>query len=93
MMYDKRFEIRNSLAEFQIFQNEGKEDGMKVICRDESIWCTLKDMDKLFDVEVPAISKHLNNIFPEGELQQDSTISKMKIVQNLDIYQVEIKAR
>ena len=55
--------------------------------------CTLKDMDKLFNVEVPAISKHLNNIFREGELQQDSTISKMKIVQNQDIHQVEIKAR
>ena len=64
----KKFEIRNSTAEFLIFQIEGKEDGVQVVYRDESIWCTQKDMAQLFDVGVPAISKHLNNIFSEGEL-------------------------
>ena len=75
----KKFEIRNSTAEFLIFQIEGKEDGVQVVYRDESIWCTQKAMAQLFDVGVPAISKHLNNIFSEGELRQDSTISKMEI--------------
>lgn len=73
-----KFEIRNSTAEFLIFQIEGKEDGVQVVYRDESIWCTQKAMAQLFDVGVPAISKHLNNIFSEGELHQDSTVSKME---------------
>ena len=74
----KKFEIRNSTAEFLIFQIEGKEDGVQVVYRDESIWCTQKAMAQLFDVGVPAISKHLKNIFETGELLEDSVISKME---------------
>ena len=77
----KKFEIRNSTAEFLIFQIEGKEDGVQVVYREESIWCTQKAMAQLFDVGVPAISKHLNNIFSEGELKRDSTVSKMEITE------------
>ena len=76
-----KFEIRNSTAEVLIFQIEGKEDGVQVVYRDESIWGTQMAMVQLFDVGVPAISKHLKNIFSEGELKQDSTVSKMEIVQ------------
>ena len=54
-----KFEIRNSTAEFLIFQIEGKEDGVQAVYRDENIWCTQKAMSQLFDVGVPAISKHL----------------------------------
>ena len=74
----KRFEIRNSTADFLIFQIEGKEDGVQVVYRDESIWCTQKAMAQLFDVGVPAISKHLKNIFETGELVENSVISKME---------------
>lgn len=77
----KKFEIRNSTAEFLIFQIEGKEDGVQVVYHNESVWCTQKAMAQLFDVGVPAISKHLNNIFAEGELHPASTVSKMEIVQ------------
>lgn len=77
----KKFEIRNSTAEFLIFQIEGKEDGVQVVYHNESVWCTQKAMAQLFDVGVPAISKHLNNIFAEGELRSASTVSKMEIVQ------------
>ena len=77
----KKFEIRNSTAEFLIFQIEGKEGGVHVVYRDETVWCTQKAMAQLFDVGVPAISKHLNNIFAEGELRPASTVSKMEIVQ------------
>ena len=75
----KNFEIRNSTAEFLIFQIEGKEDGVQVVYRDESIWCTQKAMAQLFDVGVPAISKHLKNIFESGELVEDMVVSKMEI--------------
>ena len=77
----KKYEIRNSTAEFLIFQIEGKENGVQVVYRDETVWCTQKAMAQLFDVGVPAISKHLNNIFAEGELRPASTVSKMEIVQ------------
>ena len=75
----KKFEIRNSTAEFLIFQIEGKEEGVQVVYRDESIWCTQKAMAQLFDVGVPAISKHLKNIFETGELIEDMVVSKMEI--------------
>lgn len=77
----RKFEIRNSTAEFLIFQIEGKEGGVQVVYRDETVWCTQKAMAQLFEVGVPAISKHLNNIFAEGELRPASTVSKMEIVQ------------
>lgn len=74
----KKFEIRNSTAEFLIFQIEGKESGVQVMYHDETAWCTQKAMAELFDVGVPAISKHLKNIFESGELSEDSVISKME---------------
>lgn len=74
----KKFEIRNSTAEFLIFQIEGKENGVQVMYQNETIWCTQKAMAQLFDVGVPAISKHLKNIFESGELDEKSVISKME---------------
>ncbi len=76
----KKYEIQNSTAEFLIFQIEGKGDGVLVVYRDETAWCTQKAMAELFDVGVPAISKHLKNIFESGELSENSIISKMEIV-------------
>ena len=74
----KNIEIRNSAAEFLIFMLEGKEDGIQVMYKDETIWATQKAMAQLFDVGVPAISKHLKNIFESGELDGKSVISKME---------------
>jgi hypothetical protein len=48
---------------------------------EETIWCTQKAMAALFDVGVPAISKHLANVFETGELKEETTISKMETVQ------------
>ena len=73
--------IRNSTAEFLIFQIEGKEQGVEVMYADKTIWCTQKTMAALFDVGVPAISKHLANVFETGELNENATISKMETVQ------------
>lgn len=75
----KKFEIRNSTAEFLTFISEEKEDGIQVLYKDENIWATQKAMAELFDVGIPAISKHLKNIFEEGELQKDVVVSKMEI--------------
>ena len=58
----KNIEIRNSTTEFLIFMLEGKEGGIQVMYKNETIWATQKAMAQLFDVGVPAISKHLKNI-------------------------------
>ena len=74
----KNIEIRNSTAEFLIFMLEGKEDGIQMMYKNETIWATQRAMAQLFDVGVPAISKHLKNIFESGELVENSVISKME---------------
>ena len=74
----KKKEIRNSTAEFLTFVAEGKENGIQVLYKDETIWATQKAMATLFDVGVPAINKHLKNILDSGELMADSVISKME---------------
>lgn len=58
---------------------------VEVIVKDETMWCTQKAMSKIFGVGVPAISKHLKNIYAEGELTADATVSKMEIVVNRGI--------
>lgn len=78
---EKSLVIRNSTAEFLIFQLENKEQGIEVMYATETIWCTQKAMAALFDVGVPAISKHLANIFETGELDEEATVSKMETVQ------------
>jgi hypothetical protein len=65
-----------------ILYNLPNEDGkIQVIIKDETLWCTQKAMAQLFGVGVPAISKHLSNIYNEGELDPLATISKMETVQ------------
>ena len=75
-----RKEIRNSTAEFLIFQVEGKEQGVEVFYKDKTVWCTQKAMGMLFDVNIPAISKLLKNIYEQRELTEERTVSKMEIV-------------
>lgn len=53
--------------------------GVPVAFQDDTVWMTQKSMATLFGVNVPAISKHLSNIFDEGELNKESVISKMEI--------------
>ena len=74
-----RKEIRNSTAEFLIFQIEGKEQGVEVFYKDKTVWCTQKAMGMLFDVNIPAISKHLKTIYEQGELNETVVVSKMEI--------------
>jgi hypothetical protein len=70
--------------EFQFLLYNMPEDSGKVqvVIKDETIWCTQKAMAQLFGVGVPAVSKHLKNIFEEGELSPEMTISKMETVIN-----------
>ncbi len=85
----KKFEIRNSTAEFLIFQVEGQEKGVQVVYQDETIWATQKAIAELFDVKVSTVNEHLKNIFKDGELQEEATIRKIRIVQQEGNRQVE----
>ena len=58
----------NSIAEFLIFQIEGKEQGVEVFYKDKTVWCSQKAMSMLFDCSTENIGLHLKNIFAFGEL-------------------------
>ena len=61
-----------------VYQAENESVSTNVLFKDETFWMTQKDMAKLFDVNIPAISKHLKNIFESGELDLLAVISKME---------------
>lgn len=67
---------------FLIYKTAESQAEVKAVIKEETIWLTQRGMAELFSVEVPAISKHLANIFAEGELNAEATVSKMETVQN-----------
>lgn len=73
--------IKDKITEFLLYTSPDGEIKVEVFLHNENIWLTQKRMAELFDVNVPAISKHLNNIYEEGELQKKATISIMETVQ------------
>ena len=71
-MTNKKFQIRNSTAEFLIFTNQMKEGGIEVMVKDETVWLSQKLIALLFKVDRTVITKHLKNIFDTHELEEDS---------------------
>ena len=69
----------NESNDLLIYKNKDGNIIVDAIYKDETLWLTQKGMSKVFDVNVPAISKHLKNIFEEEELKKDSVVSKMEI--------------
>lgn len=74
--------MQNNEIQFLLYNLPDEEGKVQVVIKNETIWCTQKAMAQLFGVGVPAINKHLKNIFEEGELSKSVTISKMEIVVN-----------
>lgn len=74
----KKLQIRNSTAEFLIFQIENQEDGIEVMYRDETLWLTQDAIALLFEKGRSTITEHLQNIFQSGELQEDSVCRKFR---------------
>ena len=69
-----------------ILYNLPEEEGkVQVVIKDETIWCTQKAMSRLFGVDKSGISRHISNIFKDGELQQDATVAKIATVVNRGI--------
>ena len=69
-------------GEILLYSDGSGKEFVNVLFRDETFWMTQKAMAELFDVNVPAISRHLQNIYEEEELQRDATVSKMETVQS-----------
>jgi len=69
---NNKLRIRNSTAEFLIFTNQAKEDGVEVRIQDETIWLSQKLIAELFDCSSDNVSLHLKNIFKDGELDEES---------------------
>ena len=63
--------------QFLIYNMPDADGKVQVVIRDETLWCTQKAMAQLFGVGVPAISKHLKNIFDEGALDKDVVVSTL----------------
>ena len=68
-------------AEIILYHADNSDVSVNALIKDETIWITQKAMGEIFGVEKAAISKHLKNIYNEGELEEDSTVSKMETVQ------------
>ena len=75
-------QIRNSTAEFLIFTSQNKEDSIEVKVFEESVWLTQTMIAQLFDVQRPAITKHLKNIFESGELDENQVSSILEHTAN-----------
>ena len=72
--------IKNSTAEFLIFQIEGKEQGVEVYYKDENLWATQKAMATLFDCSTDNVSLHLKNIYETRELVYEATAEKISVI-------------
>jgi len=74
----KKYEIRNSTAEFLIFQLQNKEEGLEVMYANETIWCSQDAITTLFDKGRSTIAEHLQNAFNTGELMKDSVCRRFR---------------
>ena len=75
-MMDKGIKIRNSTVDFLVFTRDAGEDGIEVRVQNNDVWLTQKAISQLFGVDRSVVTKHLGNIFSEGELHEDSVCAK-----------------
>jgi hypothetical protein len=80
-MTDDRKDLVPAAADFFLYTAPDGAVKVRVLFKDETAWLTQKALAELFGVRVPAIAKHLKNIFDSGELSPEATVSKMEIVQ------------
>lgn len=77
----KKISVKDELTDFLLYSAPEGNIKVEVILNDETVWLSQKSIAYLFGVQVPAISKHLKNIFESGELDKNSTISILETVQ------------
>lgn len=76
-MKERKSAMSNEI-QFLLYTMPEADGKVQVVIKEESLWCTQKAMAQLFGVGVPAISKHLKNIFEEGELSREVVVSIME---------------
>ncbi|WEV69570.1 RhuM family protein [Bifidobacterium sp. ESL0775] len=74
--------MKQPQGEIVLYQQDDRNVPVQVVYRDETFWMAQKNIAELFGVKIPIISKHLANIYSEGELEEKATVSKMETVQN-----------
>ena len=79
MKKNKQIAKQYTFTEFLLYTTPNGKVKVEIFLRDENLWLTQKRMADLFDVGIPAINKHLKNIFENGELHEESVISIMEI--------------
>ena len=72
----KSVQIRNSMIDFLVFTKDAKEEGIEVRVQNGDVWLTQKAIAQLFDVDRTVVTKHLKNLFREGELYEESVCAK-----------------
>lgn len=91
--------LEQSETEFIFYKGESGTTKVGIILGSETVWTTQRGMTEIFNVEVPAISKHIRNIYDTGELSEGATVSKMEIVQtegdrrvkrSVDMYNLDV---
>ncbi len=79
MTHTKKHVVKQgTFTEFLLYTTPNGKVNVEIFLRDENLWLTQKRMADLFGVGVPAVNKHLKNIFETGELQESSVISKLE---------------
>jgi len=79
----KELASKEKVNNFILYITSNGDVKVEVFLHKENIWLTQKRIAELFGVGIPAVSKHLENIYSEGELNKDSTVSKLEIVQRV----------
>lgn len=72
----EKIQIRNSTVDFLVFTRDAGDDGIEVRVQNNDVWLTQKAIAQLFDVDRSVVSKHLSNIFKDGELDENSVCAK-----------------
>ena len=75
---EKTFQIRNSTVDFLVFTKQNSQDGIEVRVQDENVWLTQEGIARLFDKSRNTITEHLQNIFKEGELEEEAVCRKFR---------------
>ena len=94
LMFCEVMIVKNEF-QFMIYNLDVDNESANVRIVEDSIWITQKALAALFEVQVPTIKKHLHNIYSKGELEKNSTMSKMEIVQKegsreVDFYNLDV---
>ena len=73
---NKDLRVRNSMVDFLVFTKDNGNDAIEVRVQDGNVWLTQKGIGQLFDLERSVVTKHLQNVFSEGELEEKSVCAK-----------------